>query len=91
MRAAADLEEIFEYVEKDSPENAARLIRRLLTAIDSLQFMPNRNKPIKGAAALGEQIRSMPVRPYLIRYHVKDSTRVVTILSVRHGARRQEP
>jgi plasmid stabilization system protein ParE len=33
---------------------------------------------------------SMPVRHYLIRYHVDDSQRVVTILTIRHGARRPE-
>jgi toxin ParE1/3/4 len=90
-KAAADLEGIFDYVEKDSPQNATRLIQRLLDAIGSLKILPHRNRIVKDTEVLGECIRSMPVRPYLIRYHVKDSTRTVTILSVRHGARRAEP
>ena len=90
MKAAGDLERVFEYIEKDSPAHAAKLIGRLLDAIDSLQILPHRNRPVKGAAPLGEQIRSIVVRPYLIRYSINDSTGVVTILSVRHGARRPE-
>jgi toxin ParE1/3/4 len=89
MKAADDLEEVFEYVQKDSPQNALKLIRRLLDGIDSLQILPHRHKLAEGADALGEPIRSMPMRPHLIRYHVDDSTRIVTILSVRHGARGQ--
>jgi toxin ParE1/3/4 len=89
MKAATDLEEIFEYIEKDSPQNATRLIRRLLNAIEGLQILPHRHRPVKGAAVLGEQVRSMVVHPYLVRYNTDDRREVVTILSVRHGGRRE--
>jgi len=32
----------------------------------------------------------MPVPPFLVRYHVDEARQLVTILSVRHGARRPE-
>ena len=90
LRAAADLQGIFDYIEQDSPQNAARMITRLLDAIDSLEILPHRYKAVSAPEDLGEEVRSMPVRPYRIRYHVNESTQAVTILSVRHGARQYE-
>ena len=87
LAAAAELEEIHAYIEKGSPQNAAGMIGRLLAAIDGLELLPHRYKVVRNTHLLGEEVRSMPVRPYLIRYHVDDSARVVTILSVRHGPR----
>ena len=86
-RSAADLTEIFEYIQKDSPPSAARVIERLIKAIESLDFMPLRNRVVTNSDEVGIEIRSMVVRPYLIRYHVDERLRLVTILSVRHGAR----
>jgi plasmid stabilization system protein ParE len=34
-------------------------------------------------------VRSMPVAPYLIYYRTDDDRRIVRILTVRHGHRRQ--
>jgi plasmid stabilization system protein ParE len=88
LNAATELAGIFQFIGQDSPQNAAAVISRLLDAMDSLDTFPKRHKLIKDTHALGVPIRSMPVRPYLVRYHVDDVNRVVTILSVRHGARR---
>lgn len=90
MRAADDLEAVFDFVSEDSPQSAVRLVERLLAAIDSLQLLPHRYNVSKGSAALGERIRSMPVRPYLVRYSIDEARRVITILSVRHGARQTD-
>lgn len=89
-RAGGHLQDIFDYIEKDSPQNAARMIEKLLDAIDSLEVFPQRYKVVKNANEVGEEIRSMSVRPYLVRYHINESGLVVTILSVRHGARKPE-
>jgi toxin ParE1/3/4 len=88
--AAADLAEIHAYIEQDSPQNAANMIGRLLAAIDGLELLPHRFKVVRNTRLVGERVRSMPVRPYLVRYHVDDSARVVTVLAVRHGARRDQ-
>jgi toxin ParE1/3/4 len=90
LRVADQLQEIFDYIAKDSPDNAARLIRRLLDAMDGLESLPHRYKVVTNSATVGEELRSMPVGAYLVRYHVHDSARVVTIVSVRHGARAAE-
>lgn len=90
-QAAEQLQQIFDYIARDSPANAARLIGRLIDAVDSLALLPHRYSVVRNADRIGIEIRSMPVRPYLIRYHVDKATRTVTVLGVRHGARRPEP
>jgi plasmid stabilization system protein ParE len=41
-RAVADLEGIFDYITRDSPQNATKMIRTLLEAIDGLSILPGR-------------------------------------------------
>lgn len=89
-QAANQLEDVFEYIANDSPQNAAGMIRRLLEAIESLHALPHRYPLIEKNAALAGPIRSMPVRPYLVRYLIDESKATVTIVSIRHGARRPE-
>jgi plasmid stabilization system protein ParE len=66
------------------------MVARILDAIDALDTLPHRYKVATDVADVDEEVRLMPVGRYLVRYHVSDSTRTVTILSVRHGARRPE-
>jgi plasmid stabilization system protein ParE len=82
------LQEIFEYIERDSPQNASRMIRRIVESIDALEQFPHRYKVLEDIETFGVEVRSMPVPPYLIRYHVDEPNLTVTVLSVRHGARR---
>lgn len=86
--AAEQLQEIFDYVEQDSPDRARGVIARLLAAIDALEQFPHRYKVLEGVDTGGVEVRSMPVPPYLVRYHVDDRSLTVHVLSVRHGARR---
>lgn len=87
-RVLHDLQTIFDYIAQDSPDNAAGTIERILDAIDGLEFMPYRFKVLEGAEKKG--IRSISVRPYLIRFRVEEEAGIVRILHVRHGARRPE-
>ncbi len=87
-RALSDLQSIFDYIAQDSPDNAAGMIERILDAIDGLEFMPYRFKVLEGEEKKG--IRSIPIRPYLVRFRVEEQAGVVHILHVRHGARRPE-
>jgi toxin ParE1/3/4 len=89
-QAADQLEGVFAYIERDSPENARKLIGRILDAIESLDLFPHRFASARGAEPLGQNIRSMPVGSYLVRYHIDDHTHTVTVLSVRHGARESD-
>jgi plasmid stabilization system protein ParE len=90
LRAAGHLEDIHKYIEQDSADNAPRMIQRIMDAIDSLEIFPHRYKVLEQSTELGEEVRSMVVKPYLIRYHIDESNRSVTILSIRHGARKPE-
>ena len=87
-KALADLEGNFNYISQDSPQNAAAMIERLLYAINGLNILPYRFGVPRVGPVRGQQVRSMPGRPYLVRYRVDEKRRAVFILRVRHGARR---
>ena len=88
-RASADLFETFEYIERDSPQNAAVVIARILDAIDSLDGLPYRCKVHRSNKNPDRVVRSFVVRPFLVYYRVIERDLVVEVLTVRHGARRQ--
>ena len=88
-RAESDLDEIYRYIARDSLQNAATFIARLIEAINSLEIFPHRYRIYQGRRRLSTAVRRMPVPPYLIYYTVDDKGRRVEIVTVRHGARRQ--
>jgi addiction module RelE/StbE family toxin len=88
-RALKELQGIFDYIERDSPQNAASMIRKLMDAIDSLDILPHRYNVPRTGFVRGRRIRSMPVPPYLVRYRIDDRNLMVFVLRVRHGARRK--
>ena len=88
-RAASDLALIHQYIEKDSPQNAASVVAELVQALDSLQALPHRYPVYQGRRLASQQVRRMPVPPYLIYYRVDDRTLAVGIITIRHGKRRQ--
>ena len=77
------------YIEKDSPQNASSVARRLIEGIDSLQYLPYRFKVYRMNRNPERVVRSTPIRPYILYYRVIESEKVVIILTVRHGAQRQ--
>ncbi len=83
--AADDLESIFAYISGDSPRRAQQVMRRVLFAIDSLETMPERCAVVGGSDSAG--LRSVVVRPFLIRFRIDPSAHLVRIVQVRHGAR----
>ncbi len=88
-QATADLDAIFDEVAKDSPQNALRVIERILDAIDSLKTFPNRTI-VQGRGATGKSpVRSLPVQSWIVFFRVLEDQKVVRILRVRHGARRR--
>ena len=88
-RALADLDAVFEYISRTSPQSAAEMIRTLLNAIDGLDVLPYRFAVPRVGVTRGAQVRSMPVSPYLVRYRVDERRKAVYVLRVRHGARRR--
>ena len=79
--AIFELLDIALYIRRFDPAAADSTAKRLKAAADSLAAFPNRGRPVSGGCR-----ELLNVRPYHIRYHLKDD--VVTILRIRHGARR---
>jgi len=88
-RAFADLDQIIDYIAERSPQNAAATIDHLWKAMQSLDQLPHRFKVHEHRRDPGKTVRSMPVKPYLVYYRVDDQMKVVRVLSVWHGSRRQ--
>jgi len=87
-RASADLQDIHQYIEKDSPQNATSVAGEIIKAIDSLEIFPLRYRVYKGRKQPSEAVRRMPVPPFLIYYRVQEEHLAVDIITIRHGARR---
>ena len=88
-RAQSDLEEIQRYVERDRPKAAARLVDRLLDAIESLEQLPENGVSRRDArlAALGYRVRIEG--EHLVFYKVMPTH--VRVYRVLHGRRRYAP
>ena len=84
-RGQADLEAIERYVAVDSPAAAARLVDRLLEAIESLSELAERAVTPKDARLASLGFRCLSRRPYLIFFRLhRAEVRVHRIL---HGRR----
>lgn len=89
LPAWMDLEEIAEHIARDSPQNAAEMVRQILDSIEHLKTFPKRTIVSGQPAGTKNPIRSLPVKPYIIFFRVLEEQRIVRILRVRHGSRRR--
>jgi plasmid stabilization system protein ParE len=81
--AVRELDEATEYVAADSPQNAARLLERVLHAADSLADL---SEPGRVLPELREPlVRELQVNPYRLIYSMGESE--VVILAVLHQRR----
>lgn len=74
------LEEIYEYIEKDSPASAARWSERLLKKITAIKDFPRAGRVVPEIEAVS--IREIIYGNYRIIYKIKDET--AYILTIRH-------
>ena len=88
-RAASDLERIRDYIATDSLQNAAAMIDRILDALEPLKQFPHRTIVQQENSKLRHPVRSIVVQPYIVYFRVLDEQRIVRVLHVRHGARKQ--
>lgn len=83
--ARADLQEISEYIRRDSPAAAQRVLRELRAAMRRLAEMPGMGHVREDLAAVDPALRFWSVYSYLIIYRAEtDPLEVVRAL---HGAR----
>ena len=64
------------------------MVAKLIDAVGGLNMLPHRYDVPRTGTVRGRQVRSMPVRPYLVRYRIDKPTKTVYVLRIRHGARR---
>lgn len=88
-QALFDLEEIHASISRDSPQNAALMLERILDSIDLLEVFPHRTVVERQTSSLRFPVRSLPVKPYVIYFRVIEDERIVVIRHIRHGARQQ--
>jgi len=88
-QAQNDLQSIFDYIAKDSPNNAAGMIERLLGAIYELDHTPYRYAVPRRGRRRFQKYRCMPVGNYLVTYRIEKAGRIVRVLDIRHGARQR--
>ena len=84
-----DLNQILDFIAEVSPQAAARMVDRLWHATQSLERFPNRYKIYQHRRRRDLVVRSMPIPPFVIYYRVVEQSKVVRILTVRHGARQK--
>ena len=68
-RAAADLNGIFDYIAVRSPQNAARVIARILASIELLKTLPHRT--IVKTQSVERKVRSLPVQSWIVYFEVE--------------------
>jgi plasmid stabilization system protein ParE len=83
-RPQADLAAIRAFVEMDSPHYADVIVRRLLHAVDRLQYFPQSGRVVP--EYVDPAIREVVLRPYRIVYRIV-SDQQFHLLTVHHGAR----
>ena len=77
--AYRDMEDIRDYISKDSPENADGFIELLIEKMVTLATQTEIGRP---RPELQEGIRSLPIQNYIIFYRIKEShIEIVRVLS----------
>ncbi len=80
--AVSDREDIFDYIEADSPRAAARIDDHIETQVDRLMTLPEIGRP---GRVSGTRELVIQRTPYVAVYEIKGD--MVRILRVLHGAR----
>ncbi|MAW99994.1 MAG: plasmid stabilization protein [Sphingomonas sp.] len=79
--ADRDLDDIFDWIAKDDPDAAERLVRRLIDAIRRLSAFPELGMP---RPEIHVEARGLSVGNYLVLYRI--TSQAVEIVRVVHGA-----
>ena len=85
--AAADLDDILDWISQDNPRAAVGMVRRILSRIDRLAI-PGLSHI--GRPGLVEGTRELVEAPYIIVYMVDELVDEITVLAIVHGARNRK-
>ena len=77
LRALRRLDEIGAHIEQDNPDATARVIARIVTAVDMLADLPASGRPgrIKGTREV-----VLADIPYIIAYRVSRDIEIITVM-----------
>ena len=85
--AIHELGQIVNYISRVNPAAGRKTGQLILEKVKLLEAFPQAGKTLHNLKR--EDVREIPVPPYRIIYHVKDFEKIVRILKVWHGARRE--
>ncbi|HYA06236.1 MAG TPA: type II toxin-antitoxin system RelE/ParE family toxin [Xanthobacteraceae bacterium] len=85
--ARDELSDIFEWIAKDNPNAARRLMARIE---DKITRLATPNLAYMGRPGMVEGTRELIQYPYIIVYRVDEEQRAIVIISIVHGARDRE-
>ena len=85
-QAEAELNEAYERIASESPQQAVIWFNGLVEAAETLATFPERCPCAPEASEVGQELRQLLYGKYRIIFVVRDDT--VYLLHVRHGARR---
>jgi plasmid stabilization system protein ParE len=88
-QASADLIRLHSYISRDSADNAAKTVERILNAVEGLRTVPHRTVMERQSRKIRHPVRTLPVGAYVVYFRSLDDERVVRVLTIRHGARRR--
>jgi toxin ParE1/3/4 len=81
--AVLDLEDIRNYISRDSEYYAARFVEKIIEPVEGLEKLPKMGRFVPEAE--GQNIREVLLHNYRIIYRVE--TECILVLSIIHGAR----
>lgn len=84
VTARFQLREIHDYIAKDKPDAASRVVNHLLAAVESLELYPNLGSPL-GTSELRQLV--IGGTPYVVVYRKERNS--LRILNVFHGAQQR--
>lgn len=84
-RSLSQLKKAFEYINRDSPQNAARVIDEIAAAVNKAAFNPEIYSPDKYKTGNDGSYRAFELHRYRISYRF--SGKIIRILRVRHSSR----
>jgi plasmid stabilization system protein ParE len=85
QRSLSDLGELLGHIAEDDAEAACRFGASLLDHVDLLSRFPR----LGGAIRKRSRVRKLLHSPLLVYYRVDEDKRLIEILHVRHGARKE--
>ncbi len=84
--AESDLDRIADWIAKDNPRAAARMVSKLY---ERISFLETDELAHMGRPGLVEGTRELVESPYIIVYRVDEERKELVVLSIVHGARKR--